>query len=170
MVDLVDGSVSPDFVGGRGDDDMLQWDLDGDGVMETVTERQVYDSSGHNLSGSAHEAAFNLADFAYSEAHPPELGEVPLPEGYSAGQGIEQDPDVWDYIWDGIIDEGIVDPSNGYVVATKDDLRWDPEEHVYTLTLRDPDGPAVHLAFKRGSGEDWVRVEKRGDDWVPVGD
>jgi hypothetical protein len=169
MVDLVDGSVNPDFVGGRGDDDTLSWDLDGDTVAETVTERQVYDASGHDLSGSAYDAAFNLADFGYSEEHPPELDKIPLPEGYSFGSGLEQDPDAWDYLWDGLIDEGIVDPSTGYVVATKDDLQWDPSEGVYRLTLHDPDDPDITIALKRSSGDEWMRVEKRGDDWVRVG-
>jgi hypothetical protein len=169
MVDPVDGSVNPDFVGRSGDDDTLRWDLDADGVIETVTERQVYDASGHELSGSAYDAALNLADFGYSESHPPELDDIPLPDGYSAGQGIEQNPNAWDYIWDGLIDEGIVDASSGYVVATQDDLQWDPNEHVYRLTLHDPDDADVTIALKRENGNDWVRVEKRGDEWVRVG-
>ncbi|MGH2817264.1 MAG: PspA/IM30 family protein [Actinomycetota bacterium] len=170
IVDPIDGSVNPNFLGGRGDDDTLRWDLDGDGIAEVVTERDVYDASGHDLSASAYAGALNLADSGYSEAHPPKLDEVPLPDGYSQGNGIEQDPNAWDYIWDGLIDEGVVDGSSGYVVATEDDLEWDPVEHVYRLTLKDPDDPDVTIAFKRSVGDEWVRVEKRGDDWVPVGD
>jgi hypothetical protein len=55
----------------------------------------VYDASGHDLSSTAYDAALSLANFVYSEAHPPELDKIPLPEGYSFGSGLEQDPDAW---------------------------------------------------------------------------
>jgi hypothetical protein len=55
------------------------------------------------------------------------------------------------------------------MVATKDDLQWDPSERVYRLRLHDRDDPDITIALKTASGDEWVQVEKRGDDRVRVG-
>lgn len=162
-----DGSVTADLNRDGDDTDALWWDLDDDGAAERVTERDLYDRSGHELSGAAQDAMHSLADARYAETHRPELADLPLPEDLRAGEGRDRDVSTWEWLWDGGRDEGVVDEDSGYVISSDDDLVWDPDERVYRLTLHHGDGTEV-LVFGRDDGS-WRRLEQRDGRWVAAG-
>jgi hypothetical protein len=178
MIDS-DGTVNVDIQPGpRGDEDVLvdestgrplSWDLDQDGRISAdereVTEREAYDA-GLGLAEAAHDGMHNLADTEHARMNPPSIDDLPVPDGYSNDNpNWLEDLGSWPFDAPG---ENTISDADGNVVAHQDDLRWDPEEHVYRLEVERPDGATAEITY-REIGDDWRVVEKRGEEWVPVG-
>lgn len=178
MIDS-DGTVNVDVQPGPGGDEdvlvdqstgqPLSWDLDQDGQISAeereVTEREAYDA-GLGLAEAAHDGMHNLADIEHARMNPPNIDDLPVPDGYS-NDNPNWAEDLWNWPFDAPGENSISD-ADGNVVAQQDDLRWDSEEHVYRLEVERSDGSTTEITY-REIGDEWRVVEKRGEEWVPVG-
>jgi hypothetical protein len=108
----------------------------------------------------------NLRDATYDASHPPDIDDLRVPNGYD-----QDNPNTFEKVVAWPFDapgEGTIS-HDGHVVAHQDDLRWNPDERVYTLNVDDGHGGTVELHYQRGDDDKWELVKKVGDKWVPAG-
>ena len=143
-------------------DSNLQWDLDGNNKIDPeereITEMELY-KAGLGPAETSHDAMTSLHDVQRAGSHPPDIDDLPVPKGLenSHESTVEK---VWPFDSPG--DESITDGSK--VVASQEDLRWDPEERVWHLSV---EGSSTELHYQKQAGK-WELVEKEGNLWKPV--
>jgi hypothetical protein len=118
----------------------------------------------HGVSGDlravpglvADDGIVRLHSAEYQAANPPDIDELSLPDGFD-----NDNPSTFERVWAWPFDaEGEGTISNGSdVVASQDDLRWDPVERVYRLPVEGPDGSQTELQY-RMFDEEWKLVRK----------
>jgi hypothetical protein len=173
-----DGTIDISIVDGpNGDEDVLRvdtdgdgetdrnlaWDLDGDGEISAdereITERELYDAGLGNAEAAA-DAIGNLHDVQYDAANPPDIDDLPLPDGLD-----NDNPSTFERVWAWPFDaegEGTIS-SGSEVAASQDDLHWDPSERVYRLEV--DGGEDLHYVRV---GEKWKLAEWVDGEWQPV--
>ena len=173
-----DGTIDISIVDGpNGDEDVLrvdtdgdgetdrnlEWDLDGDGEISAdereITERELYDAGLGNAEAAA-DAIGNLHDVQYDSANRPDIDDLPLPDGLD-----NDNPSTFERVWAWPFDaagEGTISDGSE-VVASQDDLQWDPDERVYQLTVEG--GEDLHYVRV---GDEWKLAERVDGEWQPV--
>jgi hypothetical protein len=170
-----DGTQNLDFVGGvAGQDDIVRSSADGssggplsfdfnhDGRIDAgetnITENELYQKATGNAE-VASDAMRSLHDIQWDGSHAPDLDKLPLPDDlHHDGTSLLDHINPFD-------DKSISD--DGGAVAHQGDLKWDAEQHIYTLPIETSDGTKSELHYMRYGGE-WELVEKVGDKWVKV--
>lgn len=178
-----DGSINPNTIDGPNNDEdvyrvdtdgdgrpdrNLRWDLDHDGRISAdekeITERDLYDAS-LGPAEAASDGIRELYDVQYQGAHPPDIDDLPLPDGYD-----NNNPSTFENVWDWPFDsegENTIADSSGNEVAHQDDMRWDPAERVYRLPVEHADGSGSEIAYYKFE-DGWAPAEKVDGEWQPV--
>jgi uncharacterized protein YukE len=171
-----DGTMDLDFVGNvAGHDDVVRSSADGvsgeplsfdfnhnnriDPGETNITENELYLKATGN-SEVASDAMRSLHDIQWDGTHPPDLDDLPLPDDLH-----HDNANIFERILPG--DDRSISDGSGEV-AHQGDLRWDPDQHVYTLPVETGDGATSELHYMR-YGDNWELVHKVGDKWVRGG-
>jgi uncharacterized protein YukE len=168
-----DGTIDASFVDGpNGTQDLVRVDADLDGKPdggnisfdlnhnghidrseETITEQELYDATRGNSETAADSMAV-IRTTSYDAAHPPSIDDLPVPDGYS-----NDNPNFVEKIWPFGDDGGGTIEQGGHIVAHQDDLRYDPAEHQYVLSVDDGHGGTTELRYERGADKKWHLVD-----------
>jgi len=96
----------------------------------------------------------------YDGANPPDIDDLPVPDGLD-----NDNPSTFERVWAWPFDaagEGTISDGSE-VVASQDDLQWDPEERMYQLTVEG--GEDLHYVRV---GDEWKLAERVDGEWQPV--
>ena len=112
---------------------------------------------------AAYEGVIGLHEKHWAGHNPPDIDDLSVPDGYK-----NDDANFLENIFPG--DQGAEDviESGDHVAARQEDLRWDPVEGVYDLTVESEDGTKSELHYQH-DGKKWRLVEKVGGTWENVG-